>query len=85
MQVKRDVILDKEWTVGINLETINPSVPALLIKKDGAWGAVRVDTSPVLNEVSGPGLTGVSMVIIKRGETCRIYQNPSIRCFHLPT
>jgi hypothetical protein len=61
---------------------MDSSIPAILLKKDSAWGAVRVDTSPVLNEVSGPTFgAGISMVIIKPGETCRIYQNPSIRLF----
>lgn len=68
--------------VGVNLECVDPSIPALLIKKDGAWGAVRVDTSPVLNEVTGPGQgSGVSVIIIKPGETYRFYQQPSVRYF----
>lgn len=76
------MVLDRDWTVGVNLETMDSSIPAILLKKDSAWGAVRVDTSPVLNEVSGPTVgAGISMVIIKPGETCRIYQNPSIRLF----
>ncbi len=80
--MKRDVTLDKDWTVGVNLESIGPSIPALLLKRDGAWGAVRVDTSPVLNEVSGPGMTpGISLILVKPGETCRFYQSPSVRYF----
>lgn len=78
----RNVTLDKDWTVGVNLESIDPSIPALLLKKDGAWGAVRVDTSPVLNEVSGPGMDpGIALILIKPGETCRFYQIPSVRYF----
>jgi hypothetical protein len=80
--VKRNVTLDKDWTIGVNLESIDTSIPALLLKKDGAWGAVRVDTSPVLNEVSGPGMDpGFSLILVKPGETCRIYQSPSVRYF----
>ncbi|RAL09228.1 uncharacterized protein BO97DRAFT_407925 [Aspergillus homomorphus CBS 101889] len=81
-KVKRDVTLDKEWVVGANLESIGPSIPALLLKRDAAWGAVRVDTSPVLNEVSGPGMgPGISLILVKPGETCRFYQSPSVRYF----
>jgi hypothetical protein len=81
-KVKRDVTLDQNWTVGVNLESLGPSIPALLLKKDGAWGAVRVDTSPVLNEVSGPGMNpGISLILVKPGETCRFYQSPLVRYF----
>lgn len=81
-KVNRNVTLDKDWTVGVNLESIDPSIPALLLRKDGAWGAVRVDTSPVLNEVSGPGMVpGISLILVKPGETCRFYQSPSVRYF----
>lgn len=81
-KAKRNVTLDKDWTVGVNLESIDPSIPALLLKKDGAWGAVRVDTSPVLNEVSGPGMDpGIALILVKPGETCRFYQSPSVRYF----
>ncbi|PWY91804.1 hypothetical protein BO94DRAFT_380248 [Aspergillus sclerotioniger CBS 115572] len=65
-KIKRNVVLDEKWTVGIDLKCVNPSVPALLIKKDSTWGAVRVDTSPVLNKVSGPGQSsGIFIIIIK--------------------
>jgi hypothetical protein len=81
--VKNDVFLDKRWTVGVDLECVDPSIPALLIKKDGPWGAVRVDTNPVLNEVTGPGQgPGISLLIIKPGETCRFFREPLVRYFH---
>ncbi|KAM5479375.1 hypothetical protein MaudMau93_007892 [Microsporum audouinii] len=80
-KVKKAVVLDTDWTVGVNLECVDPTIPALLINKASAWGAVRVDTSPVLNEVTGPGQSGIFAIIIKPGETCRFYQQPSIRYF----
>jgi len=86
----KNITLDQQWTVGnagrvkSSLpERVDPSIPGLLLKKDGsAWGAVRVDTSPVLNEVSGPGQgTGVVMVVRKPDVTCTLYMNPSVRYF----
>ncbi|QKX63742.1 uncharacterized protein TRUGW13939_10913 [Talaromyces rugulosus] len=77
-KVSMDVVLDKNWSIGGNLEEVDASIPALLIKKNGEWGAVRVDTSPVLNEVTGPTIaSGFSLLVIKPGETCRFYREPS--------
>ncbi len=86
--MNKDITLDKQWTVGNDTnsslpERVDPSIPGLLLKKGGsAWGAVRVDTSPVLNEVSGPGQgTGVVMVVRKPNDPCTLYMHPSVRYF----
>jgi len=87
----RNITLDKDWTVGNDTKRVNsplpervdPSIPGLLLKKGGKdWGAVRVNTSPLLNEVSGPGQgTGVVMVVRKPDDTCTLYLHPSVRYF----
>jgi len=81
--VHMDVTLDPDWIVGSDLELLDYSVPALLVKKQGPWGAVRVNSTPeVLNVTTGPDeLKRTIMVVIKIGETCRLYQTPLIRCF----
>lgn len=67
-------MLDRDQIVRVNLKIIDLLIPAILLKKDSAQGAVRVDTSPMLNKVLGPIVsTGISIVIIKLGEIYRIY------------
>ena len=78
----QDVALDSE-KVGENFEAVGPSVCAILLRKDSAWGAVRVYSNPIKNIVSGPNQgTGFVIVVIEPGQTCRIFGTPSVRYFH---
>lgn len=46
------------------------------------WGAVRVNSVPVMNVVTGPKQgTGFVIVVIPSGETYRLYGQPSVRYF----
>lgn len=67
-------MLDRDWIVRVNLKIIDLLIPAILLKKDSIQGAVRVNTSPILNKVLGPIVSAsISIVIIKLGEIYRIY------------
>jgi hypothetical protein len=80
-----NITLDLEWTVynahGKDLETADPSIRALLVTQNCSWGAVRVDSDPVSNVMTGKGNN--FYIIVEPGQTCRYYQHPSVRHFHL--
>ncbi|KAK1754069.1 hypothetical protein QBC47DRAFT_429588 [Echria macrotheca] len=76
-----DVRLDKEWTVCQSLEKADPSARALLVRQDCAWGAVRVDSIPVSNVVTGQG-NDFYIVYIDTGQSCLFLRQPSVRFFH---
>jgi hypothetical protein len=75
------VVLDSYETVGKGLEMVPKSVCAILVKKNSAAGAVRVDTDGSPNVVTGPNKRGVDIVVIKPGQTCRFYLTPTVRYF----
>ena len=61
---------------------VDSSVCAVLVRIHGGGGAVRVNSIPVKNIVTGlNGGTGFVIVVIPFGETCRLYGNPSLRYF----
>jgi len=71
--------------VGTEFETVHSSIRAILVRKDSAWGAVRV-TGPgtpkeVPNVVTGPNRAGYVIVVIKPGQDCMFLKNPSVRYF----
>jgi len=77
-----EVVLDTNWTVGTDLEELDPSICAVLIKIHGLAGAVRVYSSPMQNIVSGPKRGhGYVITVIKSGETCNLFGTPSVRYF----
>ncbi|KAI9891859.1 MAG: hypothetical protein M1814_002244 [Vezdaea aestivalis] len=77
-----DVVLDLQETMGKDFGTVETSVCAILVKKDGPWGAVRVFSEPVTNLVTGPTQgDGFAIVVIKPGQTCRLFGTPSMRYF----
>jgi hypothetical protein len=77
-----EVILDPTWKEGKNFETAAPSAFAILIQKDSAPGAVRVYSDPVTNVVTGlRGEFGIVLVVLKPGESCRLFGRPSVRWF----
>lgn len=73
--------LDKKWKVCEDLEKADTSIRALLVKQDCDWGAVRVDSDPVSNVVTGQG-NDFYIVYIEDGQSCRFYRQPSVRLFH---
>lgn len=76
------MVLDPKETIGTNFETVDSSICAVLIKKHGAAGAVRVFSNPVTNVVTGPIQgTGFVIVVIKSGEDCMLLGTPSVRYF----
>jgi len=77
-----NVVLNPTWTVGADFEKLDASVCAVLVKIHGDGGAVRVYSSPMQNVVTGPKRgTGYIIVVIKSGETCRLFGTPSVRYF----
>ncbi|KKA19201.1 hypothetical protein T310_6837 [Rasamsonia emersonii CBS 393.64] len=78
------VTLDKDWTVcnadGKDPGIADPSVRALLVTQNCSWGAVRVDSNPVTNVVTGNGKR-LYIVTIEPGQICLFYQHPSVRYF----
>ncbi len=61
---------------------VDSSVCAILVKKHGAAGAVRVFSDPVTNVVTGPAQgTGFVIVVVKRGQECMFLKTPSVRYF----
>ncbi|KAL5335633.1 hypothetical protein BJX70DRAFT_374661 [Aspergillus crustosus] len=79
-----NIVLDKEWVVcnegGKDLGTADPSIRALLVTQKGQWGAVRVDSDPISNVVTGNG-NEIYLVFIEPGQVCRFYQHPAVRYF----
>jgi len=74
------VSLDSTWEEGQNFQEAQPSACAVLIQKQSGHGAVRVYSDPVTNVVTGPKQNpGVSLVILREGEGCRLLGNPSVR------
>ena len=77
-----DVAIDTEETVGTDLEEVDPSVRAVLVRKDGGAGAVRVTGGNLKNVVTGPTRgAGFVIVVVPSGENCRFFGNPSVRYF----
>jgi hypothetical protein len=60
---------------------VDQSVCAILVKKNSANGAVRVDAPDMPNVVTGPDQKGFVIVVIFPGQTCRIFLNPTLRYF----
>lgn len=81
IQLGYKVKLDQEWTVCKDLDKANPSVRAILVRQDCEWGAVRVNSDPISNVVTGQG-NEAYIVYIEPGQSCRFYQKPSVRFFH---
>jgi len=77
-----EVVLDANWTVGTDLEELDPSICAVLIMIHGLAGAVRVYSSPMQNVVTGPKRgRGYVISVIKSGQTCNLFGTPSVRYF----
>lgn len=77
-----DVVLDPKETVGTDFGTVVSSVCAILVKKHGAVGAVRIFSNPITNVVTGPTQgTGFVIVVRKSDKNCRLFGNPSLRYF----
>lgn len=68
--------------IGKDLESVDSSVRAILVRKNGGGGAVRVYGSTIRNVLTGPTEgAGFVIVIIRNDETCRLFGNPSVRYF----
>jgi hypothetical protein len=80
IQCGEDVTLDVNWTVGKDLESVDSTVRAILVKIHDGGGAVRVYSSPLQNVVTGGG-SGFVIVAIKSTESCRLFGSPSVRYF----
>lgn len=77
-----DLIIDPKETIGTTFETVDPLVRAILVKKHGGGGAVRVFGDTIRNVVTGPNqAVGFIVVVVRSGETCRLFGNPSVRYF----
>lgn len=85
MPANANISLDAKWKEGTNFQSAEPSVCAVLIKKNSATGAVRVFSDPVTNVVTGPNQEpGVVLIVLKDGEECMLLGRPSVRWFSRP-
>jgi len=78
-----DLKIEPEIT-GRNFELLDPLICAILVKKQGAAGAVRVfANNDIRNVVTGPNEIGSVIVAVRtgEGEFCRILGTPSVRYF----
>jgi hypothetical protein len=81
-----DVVLDPE-KVGADLELADSSVCAVLVKKDGGAGAVRVTGGTLKDGIfknirTGPNYgTGFVIVLVESEQDCMLFGNPSVRYF----
>jgi hypothetical protein len=75
------VVLDPSETVGRSLEMVDSSVCAILVRKQSARGAVRVDAPGMPNVVTGPDQKGFDIVVIRQDQTCRLFLTPTVRYF----
>ncbi|KAL5687466.1 hypothetical protein EMGR_001735 [Emarellia grisea] len=79
-------VAHKDWIIcnegGKDLGTADLSIRALLVTQKGQWGAVRVDSDPITNVVTGNG-NELYIVFIEPGQVCRFYQHPAVRYFRL--
>jgi len=74
----KTLVIDPEESSGTDLKMMDSTIGAILVKKNGGAGAVS--GGPYKNVVTGPGeQSGYVMVIIKPGENCVLYGQPSIR------
>jgi hypothetical protein len=85
---EKDVVVDRSETIGRTFEQVDSSVCAILIKRHGGGGAVRVfgEGDEVKNVVTGPNeSTGYVIVLIATAETCRFLGTPTVRYFRYKT
>jgi nucleoside-triphosphatase THEP1 len=69
--------------IGTAFKMVEPSVRAILVRKNSASGAVRVFGTSVRNVVTGPKEVGFVIVVVKSGEECMLLGSPSVRYFRL--
>lgn len=82
VQCGMEVTIDTQETVGRDFGTVDQSVCAILIKRDGTPGAVRIFGDVVTNVVTGPTQgDGYVVVLRKTGQSCRLFGSPSMRFF----
>jgi hypothetical protein len=69
-------------TAGTSLESVDPSVRAILVKIHGGGGAVRVFGDIIRNVVTGPKEpAGFVILVVRPGESCRLFGSPTVRYF----
>ena len=74
-------MIEKQETVGKEFETVDRSIRAILVRKNGSAGAVRVFGEPIKNVVTGPKETGFALITIAAKEECMFLGSPSVRYF----
>ena len=80
VQYGKDLVIDSHESSGTDLEMVDSTVGAILVKKDGGAGAIS--GGPYKNVLTGPGEgSGYVMVIIMPRENCVLYGKPSVRYF----
>ncbi|KAI9889399.1 MAG: hypothetical protein M1814_005335 [Vezdaea aestivalis] len=77
-----DVTLDANEVLGTDFEILDRSICAVLVRKNGGAGAIRVTGGTFKNVVTGPTQgTGFVIVTIQAGEDCMLLGTPSVRYF----
>jgi hypothetical protein len=75
------VVLNSYKTIRKELKIIPKSVYVILVKKNSAAGAIKVDINGSPNIVINLNKRGVDIIIIKPGQTCRFYLTFTMRYF----
>lgn len=86
LQTRVDVTLDTTETIGKDIEIVDASFPAVLVRRDSAGGAVYVSGPGTPKEEprvrTGPDQPrGAVILVIKPGQTCVVLGQPSVRYF----
>ena len=75
-------MLDEKEIVAKSVVTLDPSICAIMIRKGGAPGCVRVFGNSIKNIIAGPEKKGGRIVVlVKHGEECMIMGEPNVRFF----
>lgn len=80
LQIGTKVVLEKTEATTTDPEAIDSSIRAILVRKDGGEGAVRVSNGLYIQ--TGPQEQKGSVIVkIDTGQICVLFGRPSIRYF----
>jgi len=79
----QQVVIDDDETIGNGSFSWEewPAVCAVLVYRDSGVGSVKVTGADENAEIvtTGPGKTGVILIIVKSGQTCMLHGSPTVR------
>ena len=82
LQTKQEVDIDDDETIGNGSFTweVSPAVCGVIVYRDSQVGSVTVTGADESDEIvtTGPGKTGVIMIVVKAGQTCMLSGHPTV-------